>query len=72
MATLIAPLSLVQLSVYANNPWSVTEPDAVGVPGCLHELSCTGTATVAKVRGNIRTMHAHHNSSLLPWHHYSN
>ena len=28
------PRMLVWLSVYANHPWSVTEPEAVGVPGC--------------------------------------
>jgi len=33
MATLSVPLSLVWPSVYANNPRSVTELGAVGVPG---------------------------------------
>jgi len=33
MAILSVPLSLVLLSFYANHPWSVTEPEAIGVPG---------------------------------------
>ena len=33
MATLSAPLSLGLAKAYANHPMSVTEPEAVGVPG---------------------------------------
>ena len=33
MATLSAPLSFGLAKAYANHPWSVTEPEAVGVPG---------------------------------------
>ena len=33
MATLSARLSFGLAKAYANHPWSVTEPEAVGVPG---------------------------------------
>jgi len=33
MATLSAPLSFGLAKAYANHSWSVTEPEAVGVPG---------------------------------------
>ena len=33
MATLLATLSFGLAKAYANHPWSVTEPEAVGVPG---------------------------------------
>jgi len=33
MATLSALLSFGLAKAYANHPWSVTEPEAVGVPG---------------------------------------
>jgi len=39
----------------------------------LHELSCTGTATVTKVAiGYLGTTHAPYSPTILPGHHYSN
>ena len=64
-ATLLATLSFGLAKAYANHPWSVTEPEAVGVPGwqtgtkalCLYRLLTVAT----------QSMHGHHIYSGRLW-----